>query len=397
MTSGMSPTVVIAVDKFKGSLTAAEVSSRVAEGFSSAIPDAVVRTFPLADGGEGTVDAMVVGGYQRVPCETIASDGSPVTAHLAVRGIRAVVEAAQANGLTQVPDSERHVLKLTTVGVGRLVKACLDRGAREIVLALGGSGTNDGGAGLLVALGACLLGEGGRRLPPTPAGILSATSIDLEGLDRRIQRCDVVIASDVTSPLTGSTGASRMFASQKGATPEECDRLEEAMVKFAAMLTQATGRSLVHEPGLGAAGGTAFALAHLVDARVVSGAAAVVEALHIAAAIGEADMVITGEGSLDRQTLLGKGPAEIARVATEVPTPVVAVVGRNLLTEQEAISCGFERVIALSELASSPAESMARAGELAVEAGRVAARELSLFGINKRCCLWTITPSTLSM
>ncbi|RKT72999.1 glycerate kinase [Saccharothrix variisporea] len=289
--SGVGSHVVVAPDKFKGTLSAPRVAAAVARGLREAVPDVEVRCLPVADGGDGTVDAAVAAGFLRVGRWVTGPVGKPVAASFAVRGTTAVVEVASAAGLALL--DEPAPLTATSTGVGELLVSALDSGARRIVLGVGGSACTDGGRGMLEAIG-----------------------------DRSFAGVEVVLASDVDNPLLGPSGAAAVYGPQKGATPADVEVLEERLARFAAEV----GPEYVDVPGAGAAGGIGFAALAVLGAVRRPGIEVVLELVGFASAVEGARLVITGEGSLDAQTRHGKAPAGVAKAAGSVPT--VAVAGR---------------------------------------------------------------------
>ncbi|MEV6103979.1 glycerate kinase [Streptomyces sp. NPDC051940] len=368
--------VLIAADKFKGSLTAVQVAERVAAGLRSVRPDVVVEALPVADGGDGTVAAAVAAGFSRRELVVTGPVGEPVTAAWALRGDTAVVEMAEASGLQLLPPDRLAPLTSTTYGSGELLRAALDAGARTIVFGVGGSATTDGGAGMLCALGARLLSSAGAPVGPG-GGALSSSSLasaDLSGLDPRFGSVDLILASDVDNPLTGPKGAAAVYGPQKGATPADVAALDAALAHYASVLSGAVGPralSLADHPGAGAAGGIGYGALVALGARFRPGIEVLLEVLGFAPALARASLVITGEGSLDAQTLHGKAPAGVAAAARAAGKRVVAVCGRLALSPDALASAGIARAYALADLEPDAARSMASAGPLLE---RVAAR-----------------------
>ncbi|MCK9513219.1 MAG: glycerate kinase [Pigmentiphaga sp.] len=323
-----APQIVVAPDSFKGSLSASRVADAIARGLQHGWPGASVRCVPMADGGEGTVAAMLAatGGERRLA--TVSGPlGKPVTAVWGLLpGGWAVVELAEAAGLPLLADAERDAGRACTHGVGELIRAALDAGASRILLALGGSATTDGGAGMLRALGARLLDAEGQPVPPGGAALASLRRLDLSGLDPRLKTATLEVACDVDNPLCGERGAAAVFGPQKGATPAEVAELDEALAHWAGMVAAATGQDRRDEPGAGAAGGAAFG-ALVLGGALVPGVDRVAQWVGLPRALAGADWVLTGEGRLDAQTLGGKVPAGVLRLARERGVPVVAICG----------------------------------------------------------------------
>lgn len=339
--------IVVAPDSFKGSLSADRAAAAVAAGILRALPGAEPVLRPVADGGEGTVAAALRAGWSPRTAEVTGPDGRPVDAVLALRGATAVLELATAAGLGLL--DRPAPMTATTRGVGELVRHALDAGAERIVLGIGGSATTDGGAGMLQALGLRLLDAHGADVPPGGGGLAALDRIDPSGLDPRLARIEFVVASDVDNPLTGTTGAASVFGPQKGAAPGQVAVLDAALGRYAAVLARDLGADVAAVPGAGGAGGTA-AGALAVGARLVSGAGLVCDLVGLSDALAGASLVVTGEGSLDAQTLRGKAPAEVARRAREARVPCLALAGRVALDADELAAAGFAAAHALTEV-----------------------------------------------
>ncbi|MDA2809963.1 glycerate kinase [Nocardiopsis sp. RSe5-2] len=338
--------VVVAPDKFKGSLTADGAGDALRLGLLDGAPGLDVLVRPLADGGEGSVAACLRAGFAARTVRVRGPLGDPVDARFALGGDTAVVEAAQACGL-QLLGGDLAPLTASSAGLGDMVRHALDSGARRIVLAAGGSATLDGGAGMLSALGCELTDAAGTRLPAGAAALRSVAHLDTTGIDPRLRRVELVLAADVDAPLTGPTGAVAVFGAQKGAGPAEAALLEEALGALASVApAPGAGPDPASLPGAGAAGGIGFG-AYLLGARHVSGAAYFAELAGLPGDLAGASLVITGEGSLDAQTLAGKLPAVVAAHARSAGVPVVAAVGRCLLGSAEWRGAGFAAVHAL--------------------------------------------------
>ncbi|MDR6236948.1 glycerate kinase [Pseudomonas oryzihabitans] len=322
--------IVIAPDSFKESLSAAGVASALARGLRQALPQAELVECPLGDGGEGTLDAVLAatGGEAR-QAQVTGPLGEPVKARWGwlAEQRTAFVEMASASGLELVPKARREVLVATSRGTGELLRAALDEGAERLVLAIGGSATNDGGAGLLQALGVRLLDEHGKELAPGGAALAKLARIELTDLHPRLAEVEVVIAADVDNPLCGPQGASHIFGPQKGASPAQVRQLDEALAHFAAITAATLGRDVKDQPGAGAAGGVGFAALAFLQATFRAGIEVVAELVGLEAALQDADLALTGEGRLDGQTLRGKTPAGVLRLARRHGVPVVAVAG----------------------------------------------------------------------
>ncbi|GHJ25334.1 glycerate kinase [Streptomyces albus] len=353
--------VLIAADKFKGSLTAVEVADRVSAGIRKARPEARIEAVPVADGGDGTVAAAVAGGFTRHEVEVTGPTGAPVTAAFALREGTAVVEMAEAAGLQHLPRGVFVPLTATTYGVGELLLAALDAGAHTVILGVGGSATTDGGAGMLDALGARLLDRDGDTVPWGGGGLRELVTADLSGLDERLGKTEFVLASDVDNPLTGPKGAAAVYGPQKGASDADVTLLDDALTHLAEVLG---AQEAAASPGAGAAGGIGFAALVGLRARFRPGIEIMMEELGVEAAIGRASLVITGEGSLDEQTLHGKAPAGVAAAARRAGKPVVAVCGRLAIDAARLKAAGIERAYALTDIESDVERCIAEAGPL---------------------------------
>lgn len=324
----MSPAlrVVVAPDSFGGALDSVAAASAIARGWASSRPDDEILQIPMADGGEGTLAAIAAARGDEVERHTVATTdalGREVSADwLSLDGGAAFVEMAAASGLARLAPEERtpaNARLASTRGTGRLVRAALDADATRLVVGLGGSATTDGGAGLLVELGLRLLDARGDDLPDGGGALAGLDHVDLDGLDRRLNHVEVVIASDVTSPLTGPRGAAATFSPQKGADPDTVEDLDAALARWGAEIRRATGREVSDVPGAGAAGGTTAGLLGFSGAVVQPGVEIVAELVGLAAACEGADVVLTGEGRADEQTLAGKAALGVARHAGRAP------------------------------------------------------------------------------
>jgi glycerate kinase len=356
--------VVVAPDKFKGSLTAAQVAERVAAGLARAAPGVEVVQVPVADGGDGTLEAALSAGYRRVPVRAEGPTGEPVDTAFAERGGVAVVELADVSGLGRLPGGRPAALAASSYGTGQLIRAALDAGCHRIVLGIGGSAGTDGGAGMVQALGGRVLDARGDELGRGGAALAATASLDLSGLHRALREAEVVVACDVDNPLLGPRGAAAVYGPQKGASPAEVAELDAALARWAAAVQRATGTDAAGIRGAGAAGGVGFAAVAVLGARLQPGIDLVLDLVRFREALPGARLVICGEGSLDAQTLHGKAPAGVAAAARAAGIPVVAVAGRSLLSVAELESAGILAVYPLSDLEPDPARSMAEAGPL---------------------------------
>jgi glycerate kinase len=371
--------VLVAPDKFKGSLTAAEVAAAVTAGLLDARPDLEVVQVPVADGGDGTVVAALSAGYDRIEVDAVGPTGLPVRTAYALAGRRAVVELADVVGLSRLPGGRLDPLGASTFGLGVVVCAAIERGATEVVLGLGGSASTDGGAGMAQALGAVLTDAEGRELPPGGAALERAAGLDLTALRARLDGVRVLVASDVDHPLLGPAGAVAVFGPQKGVAGEQLVRLEAALTRWARLVAATTGVDRSAVPGAGAAGGAGFAALALLDAELRPGIELVLDLVGFDRLLAGADLVVTGEGSLDEQSLAGKAPVGVARAAARArpPVPVVAVAGRSTLDPALLHAAGIADVHTLAALEPDLATSMARAALLLRRCGSLIADRLT--------------------
>ena len=355
--------IVIAPDSFKESLSAPEVAAAIARGWLQVFPEAECLLRPMADGGEGTVDALLaaVGGERR-ECQVRGPMGQPVLAHWGLlNNGTAVIEMAAASGLHWVPREQRDARLASSYGTGELILQALDAGATRIILGLGGSATNDGGAGLLQALGVRLLDEQGRALAAGGAALAKLDRIDLSELDGRLLAAQFEVAADVDNPLCGARGASAVFGPQKGATPEHVLELDAALDHYARVVGATLGEDHASSPGVGAAGGLGFAARAFLKATFRPGIELVAELSHLADAVVGADLVITGEGRMDAQTLHGKTPVGVARVAQAAGVPVIALAGSLGEGYQALYEAGIEAAFSLAPGPLSLEQAMAGA------------------------------------
>lgn len=319
---------VIAMDSFKGSLSSLQAGMVVEQAVRAVFEDAETAVLPMADGGEGTLEAFVAGASGRIiRMKATGPLGMPAdTAYGVIRGDTVVLETAAVAGLTMVPADQRHPFHTTTAGLGELMRAALDAGYRKFIVGLGGSATNDGGMGMLRALGARFLDANGRELDGFGRDLFHVRAVNFDGLDPRLKSCEIVAASDVQSPLCGPEGASKVFSPQKGASAEQAAQMDREMARYAAFVEEKLGRSLQNVPGAGAAGGLGFALLAL-GAEIRSGASLIEEVTGLREKLAQADWVITGEGRSDRQTLYGKLPVHIAKLAQSCGVPAILISG----------------------------------------------------------------------
>ncbi|WP_164203143.1 glycerate kinase [[Micrococcus luteus] ATCC 49442] len=359
--------ILIAPDKFKGSLTAAEAAAAIAEGALRVYPEAVASQFPIADGGEGTLEAAVAAGYEERLNAVVGPILKPVGAAWAIRkisdgGATAVIETAQASGLAHMEPTPANALRAHSYGCGQLIAAALDAGATEIVLGLGGSAMTDAGSGALRALGLKPLDSAGNVVPLGGGSLAEVVALDTSGLDPRLSAVSFRIAVDVQNPLFGSTGAAHVFGPQKGADDEAVELLDAGLRNWASLLREATGRD-VNVPGSGAAGGFPASFLAFSNARLESGFALVAGLTGLAGQLDSADLVITGEGSMDSQSLTGKAPIALADAARELGIPVIVVAGRILVTPEDLAAHGVVAAAQLLDVAPSPEDAVAHAAK----------------------------------
>ncbi|NGZ76425.1 glycerate kinase [Saccharibacillus alkalitolerans] len=347
---------VLAPDSFKESMTAKEAAEAMRSGIKQVFPDAECVMAPMADGGEGTVESLVdYTGGRMIRLRVTGPLGTPVDAEygLSGDGQTAIIEMASASGIHLVKPQDRDPLLTTTYGTGELIRDALDRGARHVLMGIGGSVTNDGGAGMLQALGVSLTDEEGRELSFGGGALNRLRRIDVSGLDVRLRDTRVEVACDVTNPLTGTNGASRVFGPQKGASPEMVEELDRGLSRYADVIFEQTGRDVSKAAGAGAAGGLGAGLLAFLDAELKRGVELVIEYTALKEQMKGADYVFTGEGSIDRQTRFGKTPYGVADAARELGIPVIAFAGRIGEGAEELYDCGFTAVIGILREAGS--------------------------------------------
>ncbi|AJQ96555.1 glycerate kinase [Gynuella sunshinyii] len=353
--------IAIAPDSFKESMTAGEACATFAEGWLSQRSQDEFIFLPLADGGEGTTVAI---------CNAV----NGVIQHKKVRGPldqevngfiglwnnrhNAVIEIAAASGLDLLKRDERNPLLATSYGTGELIRYALDQGIKELVIGLGGSATNDGGAGLLQALGVQLLDKNDQQLPPGGIHLRDLARIDLSTLDPRIHDIHIQVASDVTNPLLGQNGASAVFGPQKGATPEQVVMLDQALERYVTVLEQTIGRQIRHLPGTGAAGGAGTALLSVLNAEFKAGIDLILDLMEFDRKISDCDLVVTGEGSLDYQSLMGKTPQGVLRRAVAANIPVIAVAGSITNNLEPLYDAGFTAVFGITQAVQTLEKAM---------------------------------------
>lgn len=362
--------VLVAPDKFKGSLRALGVADAVAAGLRRARPDVEVGTLPVADGGDGTLDAALAAGFERVDVTVTGPTGEPVRTAYARRGSTAVVEMADACGLSRLPGGELAGLTASSRGLGELLAAALDAGCQDVVMGIGGSASTDGGAGLVAALGGVLLDADGRPVPDGGVGLESVDRVDLSGLHPALRESRIVVACDVDNPLTGPRGAAAVYGPQKGLGPDDVPRLDAALGRWAKLVAAATARDERDRPGAGAAGGVGFAAVAVLGAELRPGIELMLDLLDFDGAVSGATLVVTGEGSLDAQSLHGKAPVGVARAAAAHAVPVVAVCGRRDLDDRALHAAGINAAYALLDVEPDPRTCMREAARLLERLGQ---------------------------
>lgn len=373
--------ILVAPDKFKGSLSAAQAGAAMRTGLLRVWPGAVIDVVPVADGGDGTAQSLVDAlGGRWIERSVRGPDGQPVVAAFGLLGdgSSAVVELARASGLALVASGSNDPRTASTYGTGELILAAAESGAKRVLLAIGGSATNDGGAGALDALGVKLLAADGSRLPPGGAALDALATIDASTLDVRMRGVSIEIACDVDNPLLGPRGASAVYGPQKGATPDVVRELDRALARYADVLATATGADVRDLPGAGAAGGIGAGFVAVLGARLVPGALLVLDAIGIEGRFDGVSLVVTGEGRLDRQTLSGKAPFAVAQAARRHGIPCVAVAGSVDLRGDDYENMGLAAAMPIVSGPMPLEEAVARAAELSADAAERLGRALTV-------------------
>jgi glycerate kinase len=370
--------VVVAPNSFKGSLSASEAAAAIARGVRQALPDADIIEVPVADGGEGTVEALVSahhGAYRTAEVEGPLGDPVAAPYGLIETGRTGVVELASASGLTLIAPERRDPRQTSTYGFGQLLEEVRSAGVLQIIAGIGGSATNDGGAGMAQALGYRLLDAAGNDLPRGGAALARLERIDRTGFVLRWHDVKVKVASDVTNPLTGPLGASAVYGPQKGASPEAVRELDAALARLAAVIEKDLGKRVADVPGAGAAGGAGAGLMAFLDATLVPGAPLVVDASGFDTKLAGADLVITGEGMADAQTAYGKAPGEVAKRAQEARIPVLLIAGAKGPGWEALSDLGVTAIVTLDEEGHNLQQLMREAGPMLTRASARACRE----------------------
>ncbi|PAU61818.1 glycerate kinase [Pseudomonas sp. PICF141] len=369
--------IVIAPDSFKDSLSAQGVAEAIAQGLADVWPDAQLLKCPMADGGEGTVESILAacdGELRRTPVRGPLGAMVEAAWGWLPQSRTAIIEMAEASGLQLVAPNLRDACTSSTYGTGELIRAALDAGAQRVILAIGGSATNDGGAGAMQALGVKLLDAQGQTLVPGGLALAQLARLDLSELDPRLAKVRFDIAADVNNPLCGPHGASAIFGPQKGASPEQVEQLDQALGHFAERCAQALDKDVRDEPGSGAAGGLGFAAKAFLGAQFQAGVEVVAELVGLAEAVKGADLVITGEGRFDAQTLRGKTPFGVARLARQHGVPVIVIAGTLGEGYQALYEHGIDAAFALASGPMTLQQACADAPRLLRERTRDIAR-----------------------
>ena len=377
--------IIIAPQSLKGSLTAAEAGQAIARGVRVVYPEAEIDIVPVADGGEGTVQALVDATGGELVQQTVTGPlGKPVAAFFGLLGDgrTAAIEMAACAGLPLVPLNQRDPRFTTTFGVGELIVAALNRGCHHFIIGIGGSATNDGGAGMVQALGASLLTAKGTKIAQGGAALATLSSISLENIDPRLQQCKIEVASDVTNPLCGPLGASAVYGPQKGATPQMVIQLDAALAHYAQIIERDLGHSVKDVPGAGAAGGMGAGLIAFLHATLRPGAQIVSEAVRLEERVRIASLVITAEGQLDGQTAYGKSVGAVAGLAKRYGLPVLALAGGLGNDYQSVYTLGIDAVVVLPSRPMTLAYAMEHAAALTSDAIERALRILRIGGTN---------------
>ncbi len=372
--------VLVAPQELKGSLTAAAAASAIAAGIARGLPDAVIELLPLADGGPGTLDALVAARDGEVRTATVSGPlGETVLARYGMLGDSAVIETAEACGLVLLPPDRLDPAAATTYGAGELIRAALDAGVRRFLLGIGGSATNDGGAGLAQALGFLLLDANGAEIPQGAAALARLDRIEASGADPRLSACSFEAAVDVQNPLCGPQGATAVYGPQKGVRPEQVQPLDDALHRLGDLIERDLGAGVLDLPGGGAAGGLGAGLAGFLGARLRPGFAIVAEATGLELKIAAADLVITAEGRLDAQTAFGKTIAGVSALALAHDVPVIALAGGIAADFTLASVPGLTAAFAITSRPMTLAEAQQSAASLLTAAAEQVARAVGAF------------------
>ena len=360
--------ILIAPDKFKGSLTAREVCDATRSGLHAIDPSLQIETVPLADGGEGTCDLLTAldqGGKVQVSVFDPLMREIPAHYGLSADGQTAFIEMANASGLQLLRPEERNCMIASSYGTGQLIRHAIDRGAQKIIIGIGGSATTDGGLGMAVALGYRLLSHSNEELKGNGENLIQLSRIDDTGIFSPLRQTKFIVLCDVDNPLYGEHGAARVFAKQKGASEEDIEKLDEGLRNFSRVASVLSKQ--VHFPGAGAAGGMGAGARLFLNAQVQKGTTFIFEFLQLESKVANADLVITGEGKIDRQTLSGKVVKGVAELAKKYDKPLIVVAGRNTLNEDQIKAIGISQLIVLTDGETPTAQAMAEAGAILKE------------------------------
>ena len=342
--------IVIAPDSFKESLTAKQVCTAIETGFKRVFPNATYCSVPVADGGEGTVQSLVDATQGEILELSVTGPlGLPVKVFYGLLGDNsqtAAIEMAAASGLHHVPVESRDPKKTSSYGTGELIKAALDQGVKKIIIGLGGSATNDGGIGMLDALGIVFTDQNNNKIKTNGAGLHDIKNINVDGLDPRLKQCEIMVACDVDNPLCGELGASHVFGTQKGATAEDIEYLDKGLKHYGKCIKQQFDIDVLNQAGAGAAGGMGAALLAFTGAQLKPGIELVLEAVQLKHYMQNTDLVLTGEGRIDHQTVFGKTPMGVAKIAKQFDIPVIGVAGSLGKNHQAVYECGIDAVFA---------------------------------------------------
>lgn len=373
--------IIIAPDSFKECLTAAQVAQAIENGVKQVLPDAVCVQVPVADGGEGTLQSLVdATGGKLVETTVTGPMGESVSACFGLLGDgeTAVIEMARASGIELVPVPQRNPLISTTKGTGELIQKALDHGVKRMIVGIGGSATNDGGAGMMQALGVRLLDGDGKELPCGGGALIELAAIDTSAMDKRLNAVEFIAACDVDNPLTGDNGASVVFGPQKGATAAMVQQLDQALQHYADIIARDLAIAVANQPGAGAAGGMGAALLAFLGAKLKPGIDIVMEAVDLAGLMSGADLVITGEGRIDGQTAQGKTPVGVARIAKQFDLPVIALAGSVGPGAEAVYECGIDALFPIVHGAVPLSEALTHGEENLTRAARNLARVLTI-------------------
>ena len=369
--------IVVAPDSFKGSVSALEAASAIEQGLRRVFPDAIIEKIPMADGGEGTVQSLVdaTGGHIQTH-RVLAPLENEVDAKFGILadGETAVIEMASASGLTLVPPDKRNPLRTTTYGTGQLIHAALEAGCRRLIIGIGGSATNDGGAGMAEALGVRLLDANRKQIRHGGGNLDQLASIDVTDLHPAIAETETVVACDVNNPLTGPDGASHVYGPQKGATPEMIATLDGHLAHFDAVLTRTLGKSFNDVPGAGAAGGLGAGLMAFLNAELRLGVDIMIDAVNLKKRVKDASIVFTGEGQLDFQTAFGKTPVGVAKVAKAYDIPVIAIAGGIAEGAEAVYDAGIDAMLGIVQEPMTLENAVGDASRLIADTAEQAAR-----------------------